>query len=279
MSPGSGHNPGLHRVLTWSVGQKPPPRRPLPQGADAPANFILKRSVGEIPAPGEDHQPPPQSTPPQHHQPSTVCNWVRHGFSKQTKQLTNGVGHCVDGCRGCRQPLQRSPTAQASQKFPREWVDWLREGLILGGCFCSASLASLASELVSHRSNRAYPDVAAFGEFFFLPVNPSVKARGNVVEQGTSASAPLVGGIATMLVNLARKHDGKPIGFLNPFLYQMFGPFSGDSCDAPAEASLGIAQNGTLPFRATVLLLLPAWSPDVPERIPRTRPRQQPRPT
>ena len=35
-------------------------------------------------------------------------------------------------------------------------------------------------------------------------------------------SSPLVAGILSFLVNAARKHDGKPLGFLNPFLYEMW---------------------------------------------------------
>jgi len=65
-------------------------------------------------------------------------------------------------------------------------------------------------------TGRAYPDVAALGNNYLIYVSGSVSPCG-----GTSASSPTFAGIISIL-NTARLELGqKPIGFANPFLYQM----------------------------------------------------------
>jgi tripeptidyl-peptidase-1 len=63
--------------------------------------------------------------------------------------------------------------------------------------------------------SRAYPDISANG------ANYVVADDGNfTLVYGTSASAPVVGAILTM-INDARIAVGKnPIGFINPFIYE-----------------------------------------------------------
>lgn len=62
---------------------------------------------------------------------------------------------------------------------------------------------------------RATPDVSLLGEGYQVIVNGGVDSVG-----GTSASAPAFGGMVS-LINEARLQAGmKPLGFLNPFLYQ-----------------------------------------------------------
>ncbi|OQR84787.1 tripeptidyl-peptidase [Achlya hypogyna] len=64
-------------------------------------------------------------------------------------------------------------------------------------------------------SGRAYPDVAAVGSRYRVRVNGRWRSIS-----GTSASAPVVAAMAT-LWNDARLRAGKrPVGFLNPLLYQ-----------------------------------------------------------
>ena len=67
---------------------------------------------------------------------------------------------------------------------------------------------------IYNNSGRAYPDISAIG------LNLSVVLDGGVyVAGGTSASAPIIASIITLL-NEARIAKGKgPIGFLNPILY------------------------------------------------------------
>ena len=64
-------------------------------------------------------------------------------------------------------------------------------------------------------NGRATPDVSLLGEGYQVVVNGGVDSIG-----GTSASAPAFGGMVSLL-NEARHQAGmKPLGFLNPFLYQ-----------------------------------------------------------
>ncbi|KZT67453.1 subtilisin-like protein [Daedalea quercina L-15889] len=63
-------------------------------------------------------------------------------------------------------------------------------------------------------SGRAYPDVAAQGQFFWI-----FDGGDNSQIGGTSAAAPTVGGIVSLL-NDARLANGLPaLGFLNPLIY------------------------------------------------------------
>lgn len=64
-------------------------------------------------------------------------------------------------------------------------------------------------------SNRAYPDVSAMSDNFWIIIDRLIM---NVA--GTSAATPTVAGLIAM-ANDARLNAGKPVlGFLNPFIYQ-----------------------------------------------------------
>lgn len=65
------------------------------------------------------------------------------------------------------------------------------------------------------RGNRAYPDVSAMGNNFLI------YAGGWSTVGGTSASAPTFAGVAAYLNDLSYQKKGRPLGFLNPLLYQM----------------------------------------------------------
>lgn len=68
------------------------------------------------------------------------------------------------------------------------------------------------------RGNRAYPDVSAMGNNFLIYAE---KEGGWSPVGGTSASAPTFAGVAAYLNDLSYQAKGKPLGFLNPLLYQM----------------------------------------------------------
>jgi len=70
-----------------------------------------------------------------------------------------------------------------------------------------------------NRSHRAYPDVAAMGNNFLIYME-SYGGWSSV--GGTSASTPTFAGIAAYLNDYSYNKTGKPLGFLNQFLYQMF---------------------------------------------------------
>jgi len=62
---------------------------------------------------------------------------------------------------------------------------------------------------------RAYPDVAAFGSNVLIFYNGAFEPVG-----GTSASAPIFAGLVALLNSASIKKTGKPLGFLNPWLYK-----------------------------------------------------------
>lgn len=63
-------------------------------------------------------------------------------------------------------------------------------------------------------TKRAVPDVSAMSDFYTVTQN-----GGQTWAGGTSASAPVVAGMVS-LINQKRAEAGKgPMGFLNPFLY------------------------------------------------------------
>jgi len=67
-------------------------------------------------------------------------------------------------------------------------------------------------------SNRGYPDVAALGNNFAVYLS---SYGGWTTVGGTSASSPTFAGIASYLNSVSYNKTGKPLGFLNPFLYKM----------------------------------------------------------
>ncbi|CEM02085.1 unnamed protein product [Vitrella brassicaformis CCMP3155] len=63
---------------------------------------------------------------------------------------------------------------------------------------------------------RGYPDISAFGTNYLIRYDRSWSTAG-----GTSASAPVIAGVVSHLNDLSYKKTGKPLGFINPLLYQM----------------------------------------------------------
>jgi len=65
-------------------------------------------------------------------------------------------------------------------------------------------------------TNRGYPDVASLGHNCLVLEDSELQAAG-----GTSCSAPSFAGIVGILNQVSLQNTGKPLGFLNPLLYQM----------------------------------------------------------
>jgi tripeptidyl-peptidase-1 len=65
-------------------------------------------------------------------------------------------------------------------------------------------------------SGRAFPDVAAIGHNLLIVLSGAAQPVG-----GTSASSPIFASIVALLNTAQIELTGKPLGFLNPFLYQM----------------------------------------------------------
>jgi tripeptidyl-peptidase-1 len=68
-------------------------------------------------------------------------------------------------------------------------------------------------------THRAYPDVSAMGNNFLIYME---SMGGWSPVGGTSAATPTVAGVAAYLNDFAYNKTGKPLGFLNPLLYQMY---------------------------------------------------------
>ena len=69
-----------------------------------------------------------------------------------------------------------------------------------------------------NRSGRAYPDVAALGDYFVIYLSGRAVHIG-----GTSASSPAFAGIVALLNDARLKAGLSPLGFLNPLIYSLNG--------------------------------------------------------
>merc|ERR1711916_302935 len=70
-------------------------------------------------------------------------------------------------------------------------------------------------------SGRSYPDISAVGS------NVMINTGEYMPVGGTSASSPIVSAVITLLNDEVIKLTGKPLGFLNVFLYEM-----GEKCES-----------------------------------------------
>jgi tripeptidyl-peptidase-1 len=78
-----------------------------------------------------------------------------------------------------------------------------------------ASGVALPPTSYFNQTSRGYPDIAAVGH------NNLIYQSGVEAVGGTSASSPIWAGIVALLNQAAKAKDGKPLGFLNPLLYQI----------------------------------------------------------
>ena len=88
-------------------------------------------------------------------------------------------------------------------------------------------------------TGRATPDVSAVGENYQVVVGGAVKGVG-----GTSASTPALAAITSLLNEARLQGKGKPMGYLNPFLYKHAAAFSDVLFGTNALSNVG----GTVPF-------------------------------
>jgi len=66
-----------------------------------------------------------------------------------------------------------------------------------------------------NHTGRGYPDIAAYGSAVLIDMSGALGLVG-----GTSCSSPISAGIFALLNDYQIKATGKPLGFLNPFIYQ-----------------------------------------------------------
>jgi len=84
----------------------------------------------------------------------------------------------------------------------------------------SAYLASgvkLPPSSYYNSTGRGAPDISAVGIFNLIVQDGTIELVG-----GTSASSPIVGGIFSLLNQISYANTGKPMGFLNPFIYSAY---------------------------------------------------------
>lgn len=67
-----------------------------------------------------------------------------------------------------------------------------------------------------NQTGRGYPDVAAAGSNVVIVYQGQVQGVG-----GTSCSSPIFAGYAAVWNTIALQKDGKPLGFMNPLIYQL----------------------------------------------------------
>jgi tripeptidyl-peptidase-1 len=82
------------------------------------------------------------------------------------------------------------------------------------GSYLSSGI-TLPPAAMYNAKGRGYPDVAAFGSQV-LEEESGIQPVG-----GTSCSAPIFSGLMAILNGYVNQKTGKPLGFLNPFLYKM----------------------------------------------------------
>jgi len=92
-------------------------------------------------------------------------------------------------------------------------------------------------------SNRAFPDVSAQGYNIAIYTD----ARNVILVSGTSAASPAFSGIVSMLNDASIMKTGKPLGFLNPLLYQMAATQEGSFTDI-TEGDNRCTESGCSPF-------------------------------
>jgi len=83
-----------------------------------------------------------------------------------------------------------------------------------------ASGVKLPGTKYYNANGRGLPDVASLGSAILIYSDSLLGGVGAV--GGTSASSPSFAGYMSLLNAVSRKKTGKPLGFLNPFLYQMY---------------------------------------------------------
>jgi subtilase family serine protease len=88
------------------------------------------------------------------------------------------------------------------------------------------SKVPLPPQHMYNSSGRGFPDVSAIGHNCLIYSEQQVEPVG-----GTSCSAPIFGGIVSLLNQIALKKTSKPLGFLNPLLYKMAAESPGTFTD------------------------------------------------
>jgi len=77
---------------------------------------------------------------------------------------------------------------------------------------------SLPPQAYWNATGRAFPDISSLGADMLITVSGAVQTVG-----GTSCASPTVAGVFALFNDYVIGKTGKPLGFVNPLLYQMWG--------------------------------------------------------
>ena len=130
----------------------------------------------------------------------------------------------------------KGTTLKCAQNGTEQAVSYKRSGFASGGGFSwyadqpswqadavakyfatNDTTGALPDAAVFNGAGRGFPDISAVGHNFLIEVSGSVEPVG-----GTSVSSPLMGAFFSLLSQLSVRKTGKTLGFLNPFIYQMY---------------------------------------------------------
>ncbi|KAG8544526.1 hypothetical protein GDO81_022320 [Engystomops pustulosus] len=116
------------------------------------------------------------------------------------------------------------------------------------------SSVKMPPESYYNRSGRAYPDVAALSDNYWVVTNrvpiPWVS--------GTSASTPVFGGILSLINDQRIKRGLSPLGFLNPALYRLRGNSTNAFYDVTHGCHISCLDDQVL---AQGFCAAPSWDP------------------
>jgi len=110
-----------------------------------------------------------------------------------------------------------------------------------------ASGVTLPPPVTFNGSNRGYPDVSFLGHNFVVATGPQSPSQGYSypiqIVGGTSASSPSFAGMVAHLNDFLLENGASPLGFLNPFLYQMAQIDSSTFNDIVPHTVVGLSNN------------------------------------
>jgi len=121
--------------------------------------------------------------------------------------------------------------------------------------YLSSSIGKLIPQSYYNTSGRGYPDIAALGTGILIILDGGDSAIG-----GTSASAPIVAGVFTLLNDHALTVDKKPLGPMNQLLYQ----WGANNPDAFQDVTVGdnaCTESGCALDECIGFSCAPGWDP------------------
>jgi tripeptidyl-peptidase-1 len=83
--------------------------------------------------------------------------------------------------------------------------------------YLSSGSVQLPNSTYYNATSRGFPDISSFGADILIVMSGSVTPIG-----GTSAATPTVAGMFAIFNDYVMHKTGKPLGFINPLLYQMW---------------------------------------------------------